>query len=173
MKLTQQQQDEIERSLWVVNTALKKQKLEHDKDLRQDAILYMCKCITNFDPKQGIKWTTYAYRNVFLFIRRTNAKRVLKNSKCETEDMWEFIENEYHDGEDAKMFVDLLKSRCSPTERKVLEYRLQGYFFYEIKKMLSISRPRIKHYKTTIIEKAKELKCKLSGNATNVDATDF
>ena len=43
--LTKEQQHTIENSIWVVNTALQKQGLSSDEDLRQSAILYMCKCI--------------------------------------------------------------------------------------------------------------------------------
>lgn len=171
MKLTQQQQDEIERSLWVVNTALKKQNLEHDKDLRQDAIVYMCKCITNFDPKQGIKWTTYAYRSVYLFIKRKHAKQVIKESRLDGDDALEFLEDN-HGNEDAKVFVELLKAQCSPTERKILQCKLDGYYFYEMRKILSLNRTTIKRYKNTITNKAKVLRCKLLENATNVDAKD-
>ena len=172
MKLTQQQQDEIERSLWIVNTALKKQNLERDKDLRQDAIIHLCKCITRFDPKQGVKWTTYAYKSTYLFIKRTHAKRAIKEDLCDIEDMWEFI-GDNGSSQDAKIFIEILKEQCSPLERKVLEYKLDGYYFNEIKRFLALKRTAIKNCKKSITEKAKVLRCKLLGNATNVDATDF
>ena len=39
--LTKEQQNIIENSIWVVNTALKKQGLQKDSDLRQNEILYL------------------------------------------------------------------------------------------------------------------------------------
>src|SRR5574344_1642765 len=76
--LTAEQQNIIENSIWVVNTALKRQGLTYNKDLRQSAIVYMCECLTRFDPSRNIKWTTYAYKNVYLFIKRTHKKECLK-----------------------------------------------------------------------------------------------
>ena len=51
MQLTAIQQKEIEDSVWVVNTALKRQGLSCNEDLRQSAILYMCECLLRYDPK--------------------------------------------------------------------------------------------------------------------------
>ena len=80
MQLTAIQQKEIEDSEWVVNTALKRQGLSCNEDLRQSAILYMCECLLRYDPTKGIKWTTFAYKNVYLFIKRTYKKENKRKS---------------------------------------------------------------------------------------------
>ena len=75
MKLTNEQQKQIENSLWVVNTVLKKQGIDYNEDMRQSAIMYMCECLLRYDPDKGVKWTTYAYKNFIVVIYASEDNR--------------------------------------------------------------------------------------------------
>lgn len=146
MQLTLEQQQEIENSIWVVNTALKKQGLSNNEDMRQSAILYMCSCITRFDPNRNIKWTTFAYRNVYLFIKRTNSKERKKSSIIVKEDFDElanFIVADNRDYGDAVGLSDCISSACSREEQVIINLKGQGFNNNEIANKLNCSTSKI------------------------------
>ena len=70
MGLTDEQRKRVEQSAWIVNSVLKEQQLSYDEDLRQEGLLWLCKCAQRFDPTRGVKWSTYAYGSVFLRVKR-------------------------------------------------------------------------------------------------------
>ena len=74
-----------------INTALKKQGLQENEDLRQSAILYMCKCLERFDPTKNIKWTTFAYKNIYLYIKREHNKEAAKQALLISTELFYFI----------------------------------------------------------------------------------
>lgn len=156
--LTANQQSIIENSLWVVNTALKRQGLSCDEDLRQQAILYMCKCLQRFDQEKNIKWTTYAYKNVYLYIKRLHLKESYKPSFESGEDLMVIgekitpIEPTFEDF----TTKDIL-AVCSPIEREILHLKLSGYKYGEISNILNCSISKINKYMKDIREKAKGL----------------
>lgn len=155
IKLSTEQQNTIENSIWVVNTALKNQGLSTDEDMRQDAILYMCKCIQRFDPSRSIKWTTYAYRNVYLYIKLKHKRQMAKLSyqTCGTEMPIE--EAEIIDKN--KMLVEQIRSICNAKERQVIDLTLQGYSRSEIGQIMGRSVAQVKAYKRSIKDKAREI----------------
>lgn len=157
--LSKEQQKVIENSIWVVNTALKKQGLQSDKDLRQSAILYMCKCLERFEPDKNIKWTTYAYKSVSLYIKKTHSKDVKKNSIYVNDDITSLnlpmeTPNMF---DEAKHIINNLKAHCTPEECKIIELKLQGYKIVEISSLMQCSVRKISSSIKSIKEKAKEM----------------
>lgn len=161
--LSLEQQNIIENSIWVVNTALKRQGLQADEDLRQSAILYLCKCIERFDPTKKIKWTTYAYKNIFLYIKRTHGKENKKSSMFVDDDIMDLQEPQnlpIDDRElfnDSKYMVEQIKAVCSPEERQIIEFKLQGYKVIEIGALMGCSASKVNGCMQSIREKAKEI----------------
>lgn len=155
--LSLEQQSIIENSIWVVNTALKKQGLQYDKDLKQSAILYMCECLERFDQSKKIKWSTYAYKTVFLYIKRTHAKEMKKCSFVVNDEISTLqLPNKTDDNLHGDMIIDSIKELCNPAEIKVLELRDYGYKIAEISKILGCSVSKINSYISTIKEKARK-----------------
>lgn len=129
--LNEEQRKTIENSLWVVNTILKEQNLQGNEDLKQDAILYMCKCIENFDESKGIKWTTYAYKNVSLYVKRKNLRDVRHNGVIELEinQIQDFKERHISRSQEfmVKYKIKNILYHCNEREKQVVLYKLQGY----------------------------------------------
>ena len=158
--LSAEQQNAIENSIWVVNTALKNQGLSADEDMRQNAILYMCKCIQRFDPSRNIKWTTYAYENVYLYIRRLH-KRQLKRANWEIDEETYTLQatemplEEPELLDENKMMIERLKAHCTPKERRFIDLKLQGYKGTEIGKIMGCSISKVSMYMRNIKDKAR------------------
>lgn len=161
--LTFEEQNIIENSLWIVNTALKRQGLQANEDIKQSAILYMCKCIKNFDPSKQIKWNTYAYKNVFLYIKRTHAKDIKKRSFLVNQDIYDMVEpvichKEYTNKfNESKYTLEKIKQFLDPRERQVIDLKVQGYKAFEISKIMGCSQSKVNNYMQTIKSKAREM----------------
>lgn len=156
MQLTAIQQKEIEESVWVVNTALKRQGLSSNEDLRQSAILYMCECLLRYDPTKGIKWTTFAYKNVYLFIKRTYKKENKRTQyECDCDDDLMLIGVPIEQKQDTFVVKDIM-ALCTPTEQKILMLKLQGYKHEEIGLKLHCSISKINNYMQSIRAKTRE-----------------
>lgn len=158
--LSTEQQDIIENSIWVVNTALKRQGLQADNDLRQSAILYMCKVLERYNPEKDIKWTTFAYKNVYLFIKRTHRKEINKQ-KYLVGDVFclpmQFYDEKLGKEEMAKQTLNAIKSRCTPRECKFLELKMMGYKGVEIKEIMKCSKSSIINFMRSIKKKVKNI----------------
>ena len=141
--LNDSQRKLVESSIWVVNTALKKQGYEKDQDLKQDALLYMCQCAEKFDDTKGVKWTTYAYKNVYLFIKRTKAKERKRESAVLEDDLFDLCETteEIFDDtrtyDNAKIKFDKIVALCTPQERQILQQKVCGYTHPQIAKQMN------------------------------------
>lgn len=163
MKLTPQQQDEIESSLWVVNTALKNLGLSGDEDMRQNAIIYMCRCLTRFDPTQNVKWTTFAYKNVYLYIKRLHKREIRQQSwetDYETGYRAECVKSYLEEPElidDNKILLDKIRKRCNAPERTIIDLKLQGYEGAEISQITGCSVSKISKYMRSVKIKAREM----------------
>lgn len=163
--LSNEQQKTIENSIWVVNTALKMQGLQADEDLRQSAILYMCKCLERFDPTKNIKWTTYAYKSIFLYIKRTHGKEMKKRSLFADEDVFDIIrtepliqpKDEQNEMVESSYRLNSIKAVCSAEERRVIDLKLQGYKVVEISALMKCSTSKINGCMQSIKEKVKEI----------------
>lgn len=163
--LTSEQQKAIEESIWVVNLALKKQNLSYDNDLRQSAILYLCKCVQSFNPAMEVKWSTYAYKNIYFYIKRTHAKQQKKTTSIYEQytrrkyrDVEEYA-TEYLEADNLadQMKVREIKAVCTPREREIIDLKLKGYKRIEICKELHISNTSVGKHLKNIETKAREL----------------
>lgn len=160
--LNSEQQQMVESSIWVVNTALKKQGLEKDKDLKQDALLYMCQCAERFDKTQGVKWTTYAYKNVYLFIKRNHAKEMKRKSALIDQDLFDMNENLLQQFEE-DLFnnpcqrLKAFMSKCSPQQQTILTKGLEGYTIPEIALQINISNTQVANRLRGVKQKAREM----------------
>lgn len=157
--LTPEQQKIIEDSMWVVNLALKKQGLSRDNDLRQSAMLYLCRCLERFDETLGIKWSTYAFKSVYLYIRRTNAKQLKHQEYLLDSQEIEKIGAERLEADDFDnhMKIREIRAVCTPKEREVLDLKLKGYKGNEIYKILKRSNMTVGIQWSSIKQKAREL----------------
>lgn len=131
MRLTAEQQGLIEKSQWIVNDVLKYYGVGYDNDLRQAAMLYMCKCLERYEPERG-KWETYAYTNVKYYvvkcIRREKADRA--RTVAQDEDTSELPSTEADATErraDARLRVKRILECCDAEERGVVIRLLAGH----------------------------------------------
>ena len=147
--MTPQQQQTIIDSEWIVNTALKRQGIISE-DLKQDALLYMCKIISRYNASFGVKWETYAYKNVYLYLkRRKSAEIKVKSRYCDEivigrvcEPCLEYIG---------------LKMVCDDKENKLIDLKLKGYTNFEAHKIMKLSEKKIMELNRQIKEKAREV----------------
>ena len=163
--LSVEQQNIIENSLWAVNTALKNQGLAlspKTEDLRQSAILYMCKAIQHFDPSKNVKWETFAYKNVYLYIKRKHFK---ESRKAMREMSYEegyhvqplaLLSDETENFNDGKGLVDQVFDVCSKAERQYLNLKLEGYKRTEIGERMGVSQGFVRKCHENVIRKARE-----------------
>lgn len=160
--LSKEQQDIIENSIWVVNTALKKQGLQADEDLRQSAILYMCECIERFDPSQEVKWTTFAYKSVYLYIQRQHKKEMLYKSRLLPDDMFYVVERRedekaverYYEQMEVDSLLGDIKGQCTREERLVIDLKTIGLKSSEISDILGCCKSKTNGLIQSIKEKA-------------------
>lgn len=150
--LTPAQQKIIEDSLWVVNAVLKRLGLQEDEDLRQDACLYLCKCLERFNPDKNVKWTTYAYKNIYLYTIRI---KKYNNSKslCLMEELENFNKS------DNGLIEQQMETLCQfehivaplPTKEKQVAILLsQGFTMHEIATLLKTNHKGVKELKQHI-----------------------
>lgn len=160
-KLTQEQKDMIMSAMWVVNTILKKYELSTDDDMRQNAILYLCKCARRFDTSKEVQWTTYAYRNLYFFVRRTYARQKLVEGRyiaqgevgeniVDTADVDEQVS--------AQMTLEKIYNILTQRERAVFILAYKGLNFTEIGKELNITAERTRQIWKRIKYKARQFK---------------
>lgn len=145
--LTKEQQKIIEGSLWVVNDALMKLNLQHDNDLRQEMILYMCKCLERYDKSRGIKWETYAYRSVFLRIKWLQIVKYKKSFYTQgvvlcDETMLDFLEQP-KDNEQMADYIDRINRECNEHELTLIRYVVQGFTHQQIANKLGYSCTKV------------------------------
>lgn len=159
MPLTEEQKSIIENSTWVVNTALKRQGLSYDEDLRQSALLYLCKCIKRFEPSKSTLWTTFAYKNIYLYIKRMHAKEMKKECMIFTHELDEieshFGYNNINEYSDDKLKLLKIKTFCNDNENEIINLKLRGYNGKEIANIMNCSMLKINVCMKRIKEKAK------------------
>lgn len=142
-----------EDSLKLVNSILKKLGIRNDEDLRQDAMYYLCKCISRFDPEQGTKWTTYAYKNVMMYVKSTKKRQMQK--QIHSIDFTSFADNTADlviSRQQPKVSLTFL-NQCNAEERNILRLRYLGYKVHEIGAMYGCSRQYVSQRLKEIREK--------------------
>lgn len=133
--LSAEQQKAIEDSLWVVNTVLKELGLQNNEDLRQEANLYLCKRIGNFDPARKTKWTTYAYKITTRYVK-TIERRQSEKARHYL-DFSSFADNtdDLVVAQQSMVAVPshcLILKDCTDEEKRIIQLKLKGYKNYEI-----------------------------------------
>lgn len=144
--LTEEQQKIIENSLWVVNDALKKLNLQHDNDLRQDMILYMCKCLERFDATKGAKWETYAYKNIYFRIKRLRQLRYNKTNNVVLiyeETALDLLERPTESEVELEEYIDRINRECNEHELLLIRYVSQGFTHQQIADKLGYSCTKV------------------------------
>lgn len=145
-----------EDSIKLVNSVLRKLGRRGDEDLRQSALCYLCECIKRFDPNKKTKWTTYAYKNIFMFLKRNSQKPNM------TIDFTSFADNtsDYIVARPIYSQVTLgtlrgLLKDCTVEEQQIVFLKYKGYKTYEIGEIRHQS-PRY------IARKLKEIRVKIA-----------
>lgn len=161
-QLTSEQQEIINNSLWVVNAALKKLGLQTSEDYRQSGILYLCKCLLRFDASKKTKWTTYAYKNVYFYLKRIHNDEN-KYQNCLLNEDYESIEELIGDEVDAdeclynRLLVEKIEKICSNEENQIMRLRATGKRFAEIANIMGYNTTDILNVKIKKIRKKTQL----------------
>lgn len=137
--LSPEQQQLVADSVWVVNAVLKKQGLQGDEDLRSQGLLYLCTLVQRFNPNKAT-WNTYAYKSVYLYLKRIHAQEKKNNSRIVPLDENITADTEYADDLDTLPFY----KKLTPKEQKVVKLRLENYTVYEIACKLNLPHTEIK-----------------------------
>lgn len=161
--LSLEQQSIIKDSLWVVNRNLELLGLQRDEDLRQECNLFLCRCLEHFKPSKSTKFTTYAFKSVYLFIlkyKKRNAKYTRNVSTFSDKGETFTAENQLavnpqHNIDNACLLKNLY-AVCTPEEIEILELKRQGYKLVEIKAMTNRSVRQLSYIIGTIKQKARE-----------------
>ena len=153
--MTAEQQQTILDTLWIGDNALRRQKRAYDEDLRQVAIIYLCKCLLRYNADLGVKWNTYAYKSVDLYIRREIEKEKKMRNR-EIISAREYVIGERINKERA-LYLEI-KENCTPRTQKVLELKLQGYNDREVRDIVHCANKKLCEMKREIKEIAREIK---------------
>lgn len=161
--LTEEQRKEVEQSAWVVNAVLKKLGLSKDRDMRQTAYLFLCESRQRFDPTKNTKWTTYAYKDVYLRVRKEQKRQRTYSDRIVCDD--EYIGALVADDPalkaiDDKQLIEDVSKALTPREAKVMHMRAQHYTYKEISAVIGFSRATVQsdinNAKTKAREKRRE-----------------
>lgn len=141
MGLTDEQRKRVEQSAWIVNSVLKEQQLSYDEDLRQEGLLWLCKCAQRFDPTRGVKWSTYAYGSVFLRVKRLHDIARIDTAKyaCYIQQSIALLDRclfARYTNEFAKSKCRRIARECSEDERTVLTCKYLGYTWEETAQLM-------------------------------------
>ena len=144
MALTGEQQRIIEDSLWIVGAVGKRLRVK-DEDVKSEAVLYLIRCLDRFDPSKGVKWETYAYKNVYLYMSRTLKLRQVKDRR--TVEVEEFICTPAADNVEEEVMrrlsVEAVFAALKPKERDIAFLIAQGYSFSVIAEMRGCSHQAV------------------------------
>ena len=143
--MTKEQQQMVLDSSWVVNTALQRLGVKHDEDLIQEGNFYLCKCSQNFNKEKNVLWSTYAYKSVYLYLKRVIKKRneTLNKTSCIEKALEIPIFDEYE-------YINT----NNDIDNEILRLKVEGYTIKEISKIVGCSlvvvSKRINSIKETI-----------------------
>ena len=145
--LSKDQQKIIEESLWIVDAVLKRQGFTDDEDLRQDTVLYMCKCLERYDETRGVKWSTYAYKSLYLYSMRVRYKREQREAFLVKDDLQsaaKIIAKNNAESENGRVLYAHICASCDELCRAVLNLKLQGFTGAEIRELLNLPAAKYK-----------------------------
>ena len=165
MQLTDEQQRIIMGSLWVVNSILKNQGQQRNDDLRQEAILCMCKCLQRYDEKFKVKWTTYAYRNISWYIKKQLIKTNAKLNKTCPLDIFDMSDEIVAPPEnESKTLFRILLDACNKKEKRILVLKRNGYSLKAVSKILNLPYGVVCNNIATIKQKAKVISTEIKAD---------
>lgn len=157
--LSAEQQKLINDSLWIVNTVLKKFNLQRDEDMRQEAIVYLCSCVERFDQNRNVKWSTYAYSNIYWFIarRKQEEQEHVKNTmhlSALPDDMGDNLQSATRKiNIDTVQLLSEVATLCTPTEKHILYLKYKGYTTPEIAQIGNLTVAHTSYILTKIRKK--------------------
>ena len=152
--LNDEQRKTLEQSLWVVNTVIKELGLQLDDDMRSQASLYMCKCIERYDPKFGVKWSTYAYKSLYLYIKTRHAKEMVKKAPIVPIESCFNLATEMDDNIYNKLFIETLQTILTPLENEILTRKFKEQTAATIRKELNLTKKQFDEAWHSIKDKA-------------------
>lgn len=170
----------VEENLPLVTFSLNKLGVAFDEDYFQQGVLELIRCVDRFDEKKGIKFSTYAVKNIKLFLKeyiardkvlrpkRTGIKGrvyappcdsfekvVYSNSKAEEITLGDMIADEFQIENNTIMLdISILVSKKLISERDVnifLDFHINKETKRSIGQKYGLSQRQI----TTILEKTK------------------
>lgn len=144
--LSDEQKKIVLESEWIINSILKRLGINGNEDYKQEASLYMCKCIERFDNSFETKWTTFAYKNIYLYMKRFKKAEFRVKSRLNndfivgrvSEPNWDYID---------------LKMICSDDAQKLLDLKLAGYTNAEAQKIMKCGDKKIGKLRKEIKDK--------------------
>lgn len=156
-QLTTEQQRLVENGSWVVNAVLKQLGLQDNDELRGNAYYYLCKCATRYDATKGVKWSTYAYKSVYLFVTRENAKEHEYQSHLVDDSILEETptETDIESRVNATTTLNRLRRLLTKGELRVLELKLKDLPTKDIAEQLGYSTEYVRLTWNEICHKAR------------------
>ena len=126
--LNEEQKQLVEENTWIVDAVLRKLKQSHNKDLRQEGLL--CLCMIADKDIQHARWQTYAYKTIFLNLRKQVMQEQERKSKTIlTSEVKYYKEKHSAHTKDAR--IKEIYDQCTPQEQELIELYLEGYTTYE------------------------------------------
>ena len=145
---------------WVVNTVLNNLNMRSE-DYSQIAMLYLCGLVDKYDATKNVKWTTYAYNNLTLYLkhyRKVERKKdqvydIITNFDTAANSIPQELDIFFIDNEN----ISKLLIKLTPMEKRLLQMRLEGYKMREMAECLGYSMGYINKQIDSIKKKARKL----------------
>lgn len=134
----------VENNIGIVGACMKRLKIR-DEDLFQDACLQLCRCAEKFSPALNVKFSTYAFRCVYLFLLR----QILAKHEYERKFSPVPIEQLNLQTDDTTaLFCDVkgLLQCLSEKEQELVMLRIKGMTYREIAMKIGKSRAYVGNY---------------------------
>lgn len=156
--LTAEQKKDIEESAWVVNAVLKRLGLSKDADMRQTAYLYLCESRQRYSPDHNTKWTTYAYKNVYLRVRKEQRRQHAYDERfvSDTDFLFDCEVDDEIKGIDDRQMIDCASAHFTEREKKVVSMQAQKYTLKEIGSEIGFSTTTVQNTIASARKKAKD-----------------
>lgn len=126
--LSEEQREFIEHNTWIVDAVLRKLGQSHNEDLRQEGLLCLCKLVDK--DIQHATWQTYAYKTIFLNLRRkVMQEQERKDHTILTQEVKYYKEHNTKSRTDERLKE--IYHLCTPQEQQLVRLYLEGYTTYE------------------------------------------
>jgi len=126
------------------------------EDLVQEGCIGLVKAHERFDPERGVKFSTYAYKWIWKYIKEESC-RWSKQMKTETPLLEEFVAAKINEPQPLLKDMQGFFLNLSPRDTSVLANRvLLGRGLEEVGKELGVSRERVRQIESKIKENLKK-----------------